>query len=67
MKKPPLVLKAGQVWEGALRNGPRTLRRIAMADSAGVLWYCPGKPSATSATYYCTLEAFTLWAERLLP
>jgi hypothetical protein len=64
MKKPPLDLKAGQVWEGSLpATGCNTRRRIAVADRIGVLWYRPGK----SATYYCTRDAFEKWAERLLP
>jgi hypothetical protein len=64
MKKPPLDLKAGQLWEGALRNGPRTRRRIAVADKTGVLWYRPGQPIAT---HYSKREAFAKWAERMLP
>jgi hypothetical protein len=65
MKKPPLDLKAGQVWEGSLPATVRnTRRRIAVADKTGVLWYRPGQPIAT---YYSKREAFEKWAERLLP
>ena len=62
MKKPPLDLKPGQVWEGALRNGPRTRRRIIAVDDRSVLWNNPGSYARNS-----TREAFEKWAERLLP
>jgi hypothetical protein len=64
MKKPPLDLKAGQLWEGSLPATVRnTRRRIAVADTTGVLWYRPGN----SATHYSTRANFAKWAERMLP
>ena len=62
MKKPPLDLKAGQLWEGAFRDGPRRQRRIIAVDSRSVLWNNPGSYARNS-----TLANFEKWAERLLP
>jgi hypothetical protein len=64
MKKPTLDLKAGQLWEGAFRDGPRTRRRIAAADKIGVLWYRPDEPILA---FFSTRKNFEKWAERLLP
>jgi hypothetical protein len=66
MKKPPLDLKAGQVWEGAFRNGPRRQRRIIAVDDTGVLWEKMTK-KPLRRMYFSSHETFTLWAERMLP
>lgn len=65
MKKPPLDLKAGQVWEGSLPATVRNTRRhIAAADKTGVLWCRPDEPIPA---FFSTRAAFEKWAERLLP
>jgi hypothetical protein len=66
MKKPPLDLKAGQVWEGAFRNCPRRQRRIIAVDDTGVLWEKMTK-KPLRRMYFSSHETFTLWAERMLP
>jgi hypothetical protein len=63
MKKPPLDLKPGQVWEGShSKQIPLTFRRIIAVDDRSVLWNNPGSYARNS-----TRAAFTKWAERLLP
>ncbi len=62
MKKPPLDLKPGQVWEGYHSNGWTTRRRIIAVDDLAVLWNNPGSAARRSSR-----TNFAKWAERMLP
>jgi len=62
VKKPPLELKAGQLWEGRyLKNSQPTQRSIIAVDEAKVLWESDRYVMNSSR-----LADFAKWAERKL-